>query len=207
MLGAYRSNRHKSIVTGQNTLSAFADEVSEAKPISKEVWTALQKASTLEVVQFLFADNVDRRVVSVDRWKAQGIRGVVVRSFTHNGEELVHTRTLTYSVEKSVERSTEARAVGHPRRIIGKEECTFQESSDQPGSTLTVYTNGTTLEWEDATHYDGLVVPLHVLTKMRTEAGVEAGAWQGRGVKVGEKAWDVLLAWKKESEKQKTGTV
>ena len=55
------------------------------------------------------------------------------------------------------------------------------------------------VEWEDATDYKGLVVPLDMIGQMRKVDGKSVEEWQGRGVEVGDEAWKVLTDW---AEKQ-----
>jgi hypothetical protein len=53
-----------------------------------------------------------------------------------------------------------------------------------------------TARWEDATDFEGHVVPLWVMSRMRAAEG-GSKVWEGRGIQVGKKAWQVLLDWKK----------
>jgi hypothetical protein len=53
-----------------------------------------------------------------------------------------------------------------------------------------------TAQWEDATDFEGHVVPLWVMSRMRAVQGGDT-VWEGRGIQVGKKAWQVLLDWKK----------
>ena len=73
----------------------------------------------------------------------------------------------------------------------------IQENTD-PTFTQASYATSEYPQWEDATYYEGLTVPLSVISEMkRVHGGNEALV--GRGVDVGKNAWQVLLAWKEEN--------
>ena len=123
---------------------------------------------SLDVIQF-FPEGAESIFVPVSKWEFTGTYGSVIRTLKHgDSPELLHTRTYSRS-----------RAV-------------FQQ-----GPTPT-YATSKYPQWEDATYYEGLTVPLSVLCEMKRVHG-SSKPWAGRGIDVGEKAWQVLLDWKKEN--------
>lgn len=74
-----------------------------------------------------------------------------------------------------------------------------------PNRTLgeQLYKRETEETWHDYTDYQGLVVPLKIIERMRAVEGVEKDEWEGRGIQVSDKAWKVLLDWKAEQDEAK----
>lgn len=72
------------------------------------------------------------------------------------------------------------------------------QKNPNPAQTEPIFTTSKTPQWEDATYYKGLTVPLSVLCEMKRVHG-SSKPWVGRGIEVGKKAWQVLLDWKKEN--------
>jgi hypothetical protein len=158
----------------------------------------------LEIVQFTTLVCSDPTLVPVQDWSKQGLRGAVVRSLTHGGQELLHIRTHTYSV-RIADPTPDQRACGHT--IVHSPGGIYRvEDEDDDGRAISkYYETGDELEWQDSTHFDGHVVPLEIIRQMRKAAGVKAGDWEGRGVEVGEAAWKVLTTLRDGLEKKTSG--
>jgi len=160
---------NKSIkrITGDNQYTPFCDYVHQAQSLPENSAQQLLVLKSLEVIQFM-SGGPATAFVPVQKWEIRGIYGIIIRSLERDGSILLHTRTYSRSV---------------PRKI--------PEGSDAEQT----YTTSKFPQWEDATYWDGLTVPLWVLSEMKRVEG-EQKPWVGRGIKVGKKAWQVLLDWK-----------
>jgi hypothetical protein len=137
----------------------------------------------------------------VSDWHQKDVRGVLIRSLRHGGQELFHIRTHTYSVEIS-DPSDEQRAGAREDTEFSDDIFTSHYEDEDGTKHSKYYDTGYELEWQDSTHFDGHVVPLEIIRQMRKAAGVKAGDWEGRGVEVGEAAWKVLTTWRDGLEKK-----
>lgn len=133
----------------------------------------------LDVIQF-FPEGAAHTFTPVRHWESKGIFGIVIRTLKHgNSPEVLHTRTYSRAITQKI---------------------------PNPNQTEPVYATSKYPQWEDATYYEGLVVPLSVLCEMKRVHG-GSKPWAGRGIDVGKKAWQVLLDWKKENHSDKTPDV
>lgn len=166
----------------------------------------LRTAPSLEIVQFLPLYTPGPTLIPVSEWRQNDVRGVLIRSLRHGGQELFHIRTHTYSVEIA-DPSDEERAGA--REDTGFSHNIFASHYEHADGTKhsKYYETGDELEWQDSTHFDGHVVPLEIIRQMRKAAGAKAGDWEGRGVEVGEAAWKVLTTWRDGLEKKAGGAV
>lgn len=49
--------------------------------------------------------------------------------------------------------------------------------------------------WQDFTDYNGKLVPLDIIARMKEMEGSSEKEWNRRGVVVGDKSWEILLDW------------
>ena len=179
-------------------------EVQPCRPISAYVVDMLAHAANLERIEFV----PDETVKATDNWKIEpyptatwanlGITGSIIRSFTNGIEEVIHVRTFSCfrriapgEAGHSGTHGPEVRSVKRSRKDDGT-DATPEGGKQVP--SVRVRDVGE-LDWEDATDYKGLVVPLEVLGMMRKVDGKTLEEWQGRGVEVGEDGWKVLTDW------------
>jgi hypothetical protein len=133
----------------------------------------------LDIIQF-FPEGAESRFVPVSKWESTGTYGAVIRTLKYgDSPELLHTRTYSRSIT---------------------------QKNPNPTITEPTYATSKYPQWEDATYYVGLTVPLSVLCEMKRVHG-SSKPWVGRGIDVGKKAWQVLLDWKKENHPDKTTDV
>jgi len=159
--------------------SPFEDHIRPVQPIPEDVAEKLLEMGKLDVIQF-FPEGAAHNFIPVRHWVSKGTFGIVIRSLEYDGSsELLHTRTYS--------------------------RATTQKKAD-PNQIEPVYMTSKLPQWEDATYYEGLVVPLSVLCEMKRVHG-GSKPWIGRGIDVGKKAWQVLLDWKKENHPDKTSDV
>lgn len=171
--------------------------------IDDETLCSLLRAPDLRTIQFTHQSFDDAKEIDAEDWFAYGVRGVVIRClrgtehFDDDNDSgvvrskacrfcLHHIRTLTHSTP--IEHNPTAR--------IRSKEAVYKCTSTGGGKTVQRFGERDELEWEDATEFDGLVVPLSILKEMRKAAGVGPNEWNGRHVNVGEAAWRVLTDWR-----------
>ncbi|KAK4686839.1 hypothetical protein P7C73_g3281, partial [Tremellales sp. Uapishka_1] len=175
-------------------INAFPTPPCETTCIHPDVlsWIA---GSLLEMVLYCPSD-IEARVYDVGEWEAKGIRGCLIRSFTHNEKELFHTRLYSRSIEREGFDYGEHLSPG---------DCRLEVTDDDGNYASKIYTTSHQVEWQDATHFAGYVVPMSVIRKMEMVEGIH-GPWSGRGIEVSDAAWQVLEDWKtrKEMEDWKT---
>jgi hypothetical protein len=159
--------------------------------------SAILHANNLERIEFVpksvvnATDNWKVEPYPTDTWQQHGITGSIIRSFTHLGEDLVHVRT--WSRFRRIERGEPGYSGSYGPEVYSIKR---YEDGGGPDSYYKVRIREVEeLEWEDATDYKGLVVPLYIIGMMRKVDGKTLEEWQGRGVVVGEKAWKVLTDW------------
>jgi hypothetical protein len=141
------------------------------QPIPEDIAEKLMKMVKLDIIQF-FPEGAASNFTPVRHWESKGTFGIVIRTLKcENSAELLHTRTYSRAITQETPNSNQ---------------------------TEPTYATSKYPQWEDATYYEGLVVPLSVLCEMKRVHG-SSKAWIGRGIDVGQKAWQVLLDWKKEN--------
>ena len=159
--------------------SPFDDHIRPVQPIPKDVAVKLLEMAELDVIEF-FPEGTAKAFTPVRHWESKGIFGIVIRSLEYDGSsELLHTRTYSRAIT--------------------------QKNAD-PNKIEPVYMTSKLPQWEDATFYEDLVVPLSVLCEMKRVHG-GSKPWVGRAIEVGKKAWQVLLDWKKENHPDKTSDI
>jgi hypothetical protein len=159
--------------------SPFDDHIRPVQSIPEDIAKELMKMVNLDVIQFL-PEGAPSAFTPVRHWESKGTFGIVIRTLKYGDSlELLHTRTYSRAITQK-----------------------------NPNPTITEPTFATSKypQWEDATYYEGLTVPLAVLCEMKRVHG-SSKPWVGRGIDVGKKAWQVLLDWKKENHPDKTTDV
>lgn len=179
-------------------------EVQPCRPISAYVVHMLAHAANMERIEFVPGETVK----ATDNWKIEpypaatwaklGITGSIIRSFTNGIEELIHVRT--FSPFRRIALGEAGYSGAHGAEVRGvKRPCIDDGAGAMPEGGKQVVSVRVRdigeLDWEDATDYKGLVVPLEVLGMMRKVDGKTLEEWQGRGVEVGEDGWKVLTDW------------
>ena len=159
--------------------SPFDDHIRPVQPIPEDTAKELIIMDKLDVIQF-FPEGAAHTFTPVRNWESKGIFGIIIRSLKYgNSAEVVHTRTYSRAVT---------------------------QKNPNPNQTEPVYATSKHPQWEDATYYEGLVVPLSVVCDMKRVHG-SSKPWIGRGIDVGKKAWQVLLDWNKENQPDKTSDI
>jgi hypothetical protein len=181
-LGLRTAARSSTRVINKPRFAPFDDHIKPAQPIPKQIALDLLALDSLDIIQF-FPEDAVSTFTPVAKWEWTGTHGIVIRTLKSDDQtELLHTRTYSRSITKQ---------------------------NPDPAHTELIYTTSKYPQWEDATYYEGLTVPLSVLCEMKRVQG-SSKPWVGRGIDVGKKAWKVLLDWKEknhpnEVKKDKTG--
>ena len=117
---------------------------------------------------------------------------MMVRSLRHGTEEMLHARILTDYIEIQdfqcfPDAHEDSRTIRH------------LDYTATGGSTrVKRFEKEMSLAWQDYTDFDGHMVPLDIIKKMKQVERPKAGAWEGRGVEVSAKTWKVLTDWRDE---------
>lgn len=181
--------------------AAFPDTPPGPNELSDSLVGCLRAAPSLEIVQFACVDIAEPTLDPVCDWHQKAVRGVLIRSLRHAGQELLHVRTHTYSVEIA-NPSDHQRALSNAYTGSSLDIFACHYEGENGTKQAKYYETTEELEWQDSTHFDGHVVPLEIIRQMRKAAGAKAGDWEGRGVEVGETAWKVLTTWRDGLEKK-----
>jgi hypothetical protein len=178
-LGLRTDAKSTSRVTVKPRFAPFDDHIRPARSIPESVAQQLLELECLDVIQF-FERGAGSTFVHVWQWESTGTYGVIIRNVKcGDSPKLLHTRTYSRSTT---------------------------QKNPNPTITEPTYATSKYPQWEDATYYEGLTVPLWVLSEMKRVHG-SSKPWVGRGIDVGKKAWQVLLDWKKENHPDKTTDV
>lgn len=113
----------------------------------------------------------------------------IIRSLVNGNKTLIHARFY----HKYYELEDGPAVPG--RRIPSRAEIVKYETEDG-GARERVYGYGEENMWMDYTEYEGAVVPLDIVKKMRRAEGAKLGSWEGRGIVDGDKGWKVLTDWR-----------
>jgi hypothetical protein len=168
-----KADRIKSLLShgrAQQTVM-FRDDVQKTVGIPEDLTHKLLYLKHLETVQFFDPDDALAEFIPVSQWEATATHGVIVRSLHHEDSVLLHIRTCSRSG-------------------------TLESACDgAAGSAEFKHVKLPEPQWEDATDFQGHVVPLWVMSRMKQVQGTKE-PWVGRGIEVNKKAWQVLLDWK-----------
>lgn len=179
-------DRVKSCCPGSEDASGpFINLVRRPAAIPNDKVADLSKLPRLTSVQFGAARGVAEPVSPSD-WPATSIEGIVIRTACHGQQTLFHVRTYSRSVP-------ETGSARGPR-------CAKHQTINQDGSWRTdIFSANERAEWQDATHFEGEVVPLSVIGDMQ-RFDRKMATWSGRNYQVSFEAWQVLLKWQKGSK-------
>lgn len=178
---------------------------------------AIKSNTTLETIQWVHNEPVEdilqyttnlQQETFFERTDSSEVGGIPVgsyiRSLKHDtSDELIHIRSWT-NLKEIADYPITSRPpflssdfTSITSRKIEKEK--YDDENGNPKEK--VYELLDYMFWEDATYYDGEIVPMEIIGDMMRAAGVKVGEWEGRGVEVGEKAWKVLTDWRESMKK------
>jgi hypothetical protein len=178
-IGLRTAAKTTSRVTNKPRFAPFDDHIRPAQSIPESIALDILALDSLDAIHF-FPEGAESKFVQVSKWEWTGTYGIIIRTLKYgDSPELLHTRTYSRSIT---------------------------QKNPNPTITEPTYATSKYPQWEDATYYEGLTVPLSVLCEMKRVHG-SSKPWMGRGIDVGKKAWQVLLDWKKENHPDKTTDV
>lgn len=113
----------------------------------------------------------------------------IIYSYRHEGSELLHTRSLKDRVDVA-----DVPYVKPGIDLFGTSGQIRYHSRDDT-QRLRIYVPLSIPRWEDATEFEGRIVPLEVLEEMRQVEGATMEEWLQRDVQVKPETWAVLTKW------------
>lgn len=196
----------------QPTCTIFDEDRQQTSLMSATVIADLAALPSLTTIQYVYSGDKANEI-EVSDWSSQGVIGVVLREIQYKGQKLYHARSYSPSIVVDI---SEAKPVDSADGSDNSESESEATESD-PGSTVSTLPRGEARtkvinadgtitrvrygtsprpQWQDSTHFQGLMVPLWVLSAMR-RADPSANPWEGRNVQASDEAWKVLMDWKK----------
>lgn len=192
----YEVDLHNAPRVRVSTSNSPFPEYRSVKPITPALIQPLRQSPKLRTVEFVplkhCKEDYDVEPFPFNTWYEKKIGGSLIRSFTNGAaHDLYHIRTLSSFTRGPVEK----RESQDTHRAKRHHRYARQWTDEEGESQLSWFHRAEEKEWEDATDYKGLVVPLEVMREMRKAEGIKAGVWEGRGIEVGDQGWKVLTEW------------
>lgn len=116
-------------------------------------------------------------------------------------DQIESDECYTGPIQSYVHKSKRGELIHLRLQLIELSVGTLDDPSFYPDSSRAIYAPGSQSResdnpiWQDFTDFNGEVVPLDVIFRMKEMEESSDKEWNRRGVVVGDKAWEILQEW------------
>lgn len=171
--------------------SIFARETRKPQPLHRTHVAALNRLPSLTTIMYGGPEGT-KPAADPTTWEASGFTGTVIRTIGHNGRAIHHARS--YVSSRSIHPVLCAELEDWCLSVSDLQESVYEHLDGT--ETQAIFELTETPEWQDATDFEGLIVPMWVIGDMWAVEEITE-PWSGRDNEASAKAWSVLLDWVK----------